>query len=141
MNNRIRWQVFLKVSSREKADRLLKEVARAIGREITLLECEPYWKDKSLFGATFSSSIDSEECAPAVLEALQTCGRLARSWTVGPPQFYEGGRWEFSGGATSPGIKLAGVTHIDFQVGNVENTEPKSPSVHQESDSPVPIAP
>jgi hypothetical protein len=47
------------------------------------------------------------------------CSHLAHRWTIGPPQFYEGGEWEFSGAADSATIKIPGLAYVDFQAGNV----------------------
>jgi hypothetical protein len=124
MRNQIRWQVFLNANSREKADRLLQQFARALGQEIAVLECERYWKDKSLFRATFTSPLVNEDCLAAVSETLQFCWRIARSWTIGAPQTYDGGRWEFLGGAAEKAVLLPGVTEVDFQAGNLGSCPP-----------------
>src|SRR5947209_8141891 len=120
MPYQIHWLLFLKATTREKAQRLLDAFARAIAQDIAEVECEPYWKDKSLFRVTCSCSIHSTEPAAAVLETLQVSGRVARRWAVGAPQFYEGDRWEFCGGAMVASITVSGVTYIDFQVGNLD---------------------
>ncbi len=124
MRSQIRWQVFLRVSSAEKAARLLQELARALGQEIAVLECERYWKDKSLFRAAFTSPLVNGDCLPAVSETLQFCWRVARFWTIGTPQTYDEGHWEFLGGATEKDLLLPGVTQVDFQASNLGSCEP-----------------
>jgi hypothetical protein len=128
----IHWLIFLRVKSKEKADRLLSRFTQAIGREITVRECERYWKDPSLFRVTLTSPLSTEELSTAVPETLQVCWRIARRWTLVAPQFYEGGHWEFSGSAISQTISIEGLTDIDFQVGTLEQAEHPAISHHDE---------
>jgi hypothetical protein len=117
VNYQIEWQLFLRVKSQKKADQMLDRFVQVIARESTRVGCERYWKDESLLRTTVRSALQAEEVAPAVLEALQLCSRVAHQWIVTPPQFYDEGHWDFAGTADSRSICMAGVAHVDFRVG------------------------
>jgi hypothetical protein len=133
----IEWQVFLRVKSPNKADRLLDGFAQVIGREITRLQCERYWKDESLVRATVRSVVQAADVASAILETLQLCSGVAHQWVVTPPQFYDEGHWEFTGTAESRSIRMVGVAHVDFRIGKSMPVQTNSPPVPAESEAPL----
>lgn len=122
MSCQVRWLVFLRAKSARKVNRLLDRFAETIGLEIAVRECERYWKDQSLFRVVVTCQLPVNEFSAALLVVLPLCWRLARSWTLMAPQVYEGDRWEFSGSAVSQAIAIQGVTYIDFQVCNWEQS-------------------
>jgi hypothetical protein len=128
----VRWLLFLRAKSADKANRLLNRFAEAIGHEMILRESEPYWKDRSRFRVIATCELSVNEPSLAVSAVLQMGWVLARRWLVVAPQIYEEGRWEISGSAIREAIAMEGLTDIDFHVCNSEKslTEPApQPSV------------
>ncbi len=115
----IHWQLFLRVRTADKAKAVVGGCAKVLANDSSVVECQRYWKDKSLFRVLMTSPVVAAEVPAAVMETLQACSALAGRWVVSSPQFYEGNEWEFSGSADSPTISIPGVTHIDFQVGSL----------------------
>jgi hypothetical protein len=120
MSCQINWVAFFRVNSRERVERLLDRFAQALGQEIAVGECEKYWKDPSCFRVAISSELPDGPLGEAIWATLQSCWRLARNWTVGPPQTYEQGRWEFFGSAADKTTTVKGLVHLDFRAGNLE---------------------
>ena len=119
----IHWQLFVRVKTATKARALAERVAETLGLEARVVECERYWKDASLFRVVLASRTRTEDLAASVLETLETGAHLVRQWTVGPPQYYEGGDWEFSGSADERAISVPGLVAIDFQISRLCSVE------------------
>jgi hypothetical protein len=119
----IHWQLFVRVQTAAKARSLTERLAEMLGPESHVAECEQYWKDASLFRVSLTSRTRAEDLAASVLETLQVGAQLAPQWTVGPPQYYEGGGWEFTGSADERAISVPGVVMVDFQVGHLQPLE------------------
>ena len=132
MRNQLYWQLFLRVASEEKANRLLTRIAESTSLAIPKAHPERYWKDPSLFRVQLVWPLTAATTAEAVLETLQVCSHLADRWTIGPPQFYESGAWEFSGSADSATIKIPGLAYADFQAGNIRIGNGKTAPVEEE---------
>lgn len=120
----LRWQLFLRVKSKEKAQLLVERFAQATGLEVRVRACEKYWKDQELFRVDLDSFLPGQEHETPVREMLQVGDRVARRWVVGAPQFFESGHWEFSGSALDDTITLPGVTYIDFCLRDREKPVP-----------------
>jgi hypothetical protein len=116
----IHWQLFVAASSADKAHKIIRSCADALAKDVTVVECDRYWKDHALFRVVIRSPIVAFEASAGVLETLQDCGRLAGRWVVGPPQMYAGDAWQFTGSAEESTICISGVRHIDFDVRNME---------------------
>jgi hypothetical protein len=99
---------------------------------MTVVECERYWKDPSLYRATLTSPVPPGELSTAVVETLRICSHVAGRWIVGAPQVYEGDRWEFSGSAVKATICIPGLTDVDFHVGNLATSEQQPVAQHEE---------
>ena len=91
-----------------------------MGQAVVVRESERYSKDPSLIRAVVACQLSVDDLSSAIMAVLRMCWRLARSWTLGTPQVYEGERWEFSGSAVSPTIAIVGLTDIHFQACNWE---------------------
>jgi hypothetical protein len=117
--NCIRWQLFLRVKSKEKASNVLRELSKALGPDPRVQQCDSYSKDPSLFRTTLTTSIAAVEARDAMIEVLQLAWALAGRWTVSTPQFYESGEWEWAGYADGDSFKHAVIAAADFEVGNV----------------------
>lgn len=111
----IEWHAFLRAQRKDKVDLFLKRAEKAFEREICLLHCEPYFKDKSLYDFTFLTSLEDKAIKDAVFTALLLCQRLKLRWIVGGPSEYEDGQWAFSGSASD---KATGLELITFELSN-----------------------
>jgi len=51
--NEIRWNVFLRAGNRKNAETLLKQIAKALGEKISVLDVVPDRQEGTLFKAAF----------------------------------------------------------------------------------------
>ena len=76
MFREITWTCYLRVTSREKAARVLTRLSEALGVPLIVIECERYWKDNALFRATITSPLQADTIATAIFTVLH----------IGPPR-------------------------------------------------------
>jgi hypothetical protein len=110
----IYWHAFFQVSTKEKALKLLARFDDVCETKATLLECDRYWKDTSLYEVSFSTSLNKEDISDAVFSALITSHKLAYNWKVSGPSITETGKWEFRGLTTK--TKVTGIDWIQFRL-------------------------
>jgi hypothetical protein len=116
----IHWRFFLRVTSEEKASKLLCQVSQIIGRDVTMTSYEQYWKDPTLFVTTAVSPLDIVDPAQAVFTTLLIAAPLA-GWSISGPQEYAGEQWSFAGYATEqPYVRVPGIVLAEFEVRNFE---------------------
>ena len=117
MFDTIRWKAFLRVTTKEKAEKLLRRLSKALDKEITILHSEPYWKDSSLFEASFTTPLAAKDVHEAVFGALLSAGQVSYGWSVRCPSEYAGNKWDFAG-ETDKKIRIAGVISLEFEIKN-----------------------
>ncbi|MGI2294256.1 hypothetical protein [Paenibacillus sp. GXUN7292] len=114
----IHWKSFFKVNSEEKVHKLLAKINELCDVKATLISCERYWKDTSLFDIVFSTPLYKDEIADAVFAALVISHKMAYQWEVTGPYISEQGMWEFRGLTTN--TKVTGIEWIEFRVESVD---------------------
>ncbi|MDQ0062700.1 hypothetical protein [Paenibacillus harenae] len=114
MHKYIYWHAFFKVNREEKVHKLLTRFNEVCDMKGTLVSCERYWKDSSLFDVVFSTPLNKDEIADAVFAALVISHKLAYQWEVTGPYISEPGMWGFRGLTTK--TKVTGIEWIEFRV-------------------------
>lgn len=114
MYKEIYWHAFFKVATKDSAQKLLKKFDECCETKATLLTCERYWKDDSLFNVTFTTPLMETDVSSAVFTVLLTTHKLANAWNVTGPYSHERGMWEFHGLATK--TKVPGIEWIEFRM-------------------------
>jgi hypothetical protein len=95
---RLQWRVILRTASGEKALALLLRIQEALAVPLEGSEYHLYWKDPSLHEASCEIRLDDVENATvAVYQTLILAGKLGIGWTVGTPQQFQSGEFEFHG--------------------------------------------
>ncbi len=110
----IYWHAFFKVNSVEKVHKQLTRFNEVCNMNGTLVSCERYWKDSSLFNVVFCTPLNKDDIADAVFAALLIAHKLAYQWEVTGPYISEPGMWEFRGLTTN--TKVTGIEWIEFRV-------------------------
>jgi predicted nucleotide-binding protein (sugar kinase/HSP70/actin superfamily) len=113
----IHWKAFLRVSTAQKATRLLGRIAKELGEEVCVIYSKPYRKDSDLYETCFTSPLGSNDWRILVFEALQRANRISYRWIVRPPQEYRDGKWDFAGW-TDKKTRFVGVGAVEFEVRN-----------------------
>jgi hypothetical protein len=117
----IEWTLFIRARTRDKALKVLRWFEEAAQHDATIVECEQYWKDKSLFRAVVTTPLGIENVAEAVFETLLTCSQIATPRIVNAPQAYTDNRWEFGGSPDTGGvISVVGISAVSFRIRNFE---------------------
>lgn len=114
MHKNIYWHAFFKVNREEKVQKLLTRFNEVCNIKVTLISCERYWKDPTLFDVVFTTPLNKEEITDAVFAALVISNKLAYQWEVTGPYIFEQGIWEFRGLTTK--TKVTGMEWIEFTV-------------------------
>jgi hypothetical protein len=120
MFHQIEWVIFFRGQDQATADAFFHQVRAALQQDITILECERYWKDQTLFKARVTSPLGAPDLPQAVFATLCICARIAERWGIGAPRHYAGDRWRFAGGAVNDTVFLEGVVMLDFEIRNYE---------------------
>jgi hypothetical protein len=110
----ILWRALIRTQPR-KVELFLRRFGKALGTEVRLERCEPYWKDRSLVDIRFTSPLNASDIRQATFEALLLCQRLLPQWTVTGPTSYEGDRWEFYGSSRD---EVRGLVMMEIWVRN-----------------------
>ncbi|WP_081605026.1 hypothetical protein [Leptospira alstonii] len=98
----LRWKVFLKVSKKENAVRILSKMEETFDRTILTSTCEKYWKDETLYEANFRISLDSKNITNTVFQSLLLSQKLGRNWCVLGPIETLPNKWSFEGICNQP---------------------------------------
>jgi hypothetical protein len=122
MFEHIEWTMFINATREKNALSVLHRFRKALDRDVSIVKCEHYWKDPSLFYAVVRSPLQIEDVANAILETLLACRRVTSTWSIGLPQEYIGNRWEFSG-STNEHISVYGIKLLDFRIVNFVSEE------------------
>ena len=117
---RVCWHVLLRVGSQSKAHLLLSRIEEQLGLAVVIDQCVRYWKDATLYEASFTTNLESiRNAAEAVYETLILAGRLGPGWSVGPPQSYADGGFSLSGWTFTPeGFVVSGLVSASFHLTN-----------------------
>lgn len=113
----IEWKAFLKTRTRKGAEILLGRIAKVLEDNPSLLHCKPYWKDRTLIEAVFTTPLGVPSIQVAIFQALTSAGRIAHHWSVRVPQQYEGGKWDFAAWSDKK-TTLSGVVAVELEVRN-----------------------
>lgn len=128
MEFRINWTIFLDVKTRIKCDKVVDKIRKSLDLELTVVEIEHYWKDKTLFKVNARSVFDAPTVRDGLYIVMMTTSRLARAWIVAVPQ--EADHWEFGGTANPGSIRLPGIDSIGFDASDVRAEEPNPMILH-----------
>ena len=109
----VHWVAFLRVNDESAARKLLTRIETRLAVPLDAGEIERYWKDASLYRCTFTTALHAENPATALHAVLGMAARLAPSWHVNslPPSD------NLAGWTNEPGIAVAGVTSVGFDLG------------------------
>lgn len=122
-NFQLIWDAFIKVKSKQKAEKLLRQVKNKLGLPITITTNTPYWKDKTLYHVIFSCSINTNQINEAVFQTLQLNSKMASKWIVSSPCHQKDDKWHFAG--TAQNILIPGIELLSFHLQNYEHTYQK----------------
>lgn len=111
----IRWRMYIKAKSKEKAQKVIKRVKQEIG-DIEVVSLQPYWKDKTLFELNCETSLMIEEPEKSVFEVLQLSNQIGYDINVIGPTINENNRVEFEGVCSSPNV--VGIHWFHFRIAN-----------------------
>jgi len=111
----IYWRIFIDVTSKEKAQKVINRLSQVIG-EINKVKLEPYWKDKSKYELVCETKLLIEEPDKAVFYVLQLVNQLGREINVTGPNTYDKGQVEFEGFCSSP--TFVGLSWFHFHIDN-----------------------
>ncbi|EQA70769.1 hypothetical protein LEP1GSC059_3560 [Leptospira noguchii serovar Panama str. CZ214] len=78
----LKWKVFLKVNKQEKAFKILSKIEETFDYKIVSLTYEKYWKDKSLYEASFRTYLNSKNIENAVFQSLLLSQKLGSDWQI-----------------------------------------------------------
>lgn len=122
MFTNIEWNMFLRVQTREKAEKLHHRFKQTIDKDIIVLTCECYWKDKTLFHSHLLSPLGIEPIPQAIFEVLNLCSHISSHWHITTPQYFHADQWEFTGlsGEQIGYMKIVGITWISFTIRNFD---------------------
>lgn len=112
----IHWSVYTKASTKQKVMKVFSQLEISFGLELMLLSCEPYAKGDQKFSFTFTSPLNQNNLAQAVLNTLLTARKLGSNWSINGPYSNNRGAWNFRGICTNP--TFTGVDWIMFTVDN-----------------------
>ena len=115
--DRLLWKAFLRASNAKNADVLIRRIAKALEKEVSVVDLRPYRKDKTLFEASFTTPLGMTEVQDALFESLRLADKLSPAWEVRPPQQYEGGKWDFAGSSDRK-LTISGVVRLEFEAAN-----------------------
>lgn len=107
MNNKLKWHIFIRVSSREKAYLIIKRLEAKCGLNLNTVSCQLYWKDKSLFDVYLESDLATCNAKDVIFEMLQLSTGLGNERTVIGPIIYGNENFEFEiiiTSTTVPGV-------------------------------------
>ena len=111
----IYWHAFFRVTRVEKVTKLLRKFDELCDTKTSLLSCERYWKDESLFDVSFSSPLKKIDISDAVFTSLVVANKLANSWEIAGP-YISNVKWEFHGLTTK--TKVTGIEWVQFRLGS-----------------------
>ena len=114
---KLQWRLFVHAKNKTKARRVVKRFKDRIGDNITVLEIEPYWKDKTHFRVEAETDIGEVNLPQALLKTLLLCNKVAHGWNVRGPHLYDNDLWDFEtsvDGRSGPisTISIAGISNI-----------------------------
>ncbi|WP_415948341.1 hypothetical protein [Streptomyces sp. KLOTTS4A1] len=115
----IRWRCFMRVSTQQKAEHLVRRMQDLLGSPMEIESYERYWKIPELAEVCVTSPLHQETAAEAFLAALEAAWALARGWSVSNP---DGLRHEFEGIAamtTGAEFTIPGVEWMTFHIVDV----------------------
>lgn len=115
VSDTIRWRAFLRVGGKEKAEKLVRRIAKTLGAQLAILRLEAYWKDPSRWEAVFTTPMKARNQRDATFEALSIAGLICPRWSVRPPQNYKGDGWDFAGWSEGE-TAVAGVISLEFEI-------------------------
>ncbi|MEK4760047.1 hypothetical protein MHH85_07280 [Viridibacillus sp. FSL E2-0187] len=111
----ISWRMYIKATSKEKAQKVIKRVKQEIG-DIEVVSLQPYWKDETLFELNCETPLMIEEPEISVFEVLRLSNQMANDINVIGPVIYENNRVQFEGVCSSPNV--VGIHWFHFRIAN-----------------------
>jgi hypothetical protein len=109
----IEWTFFLEVSTQQKCERIVGQIAELIGCELSILNIERYWKDETTFKILARSSFSASTIPDGLYTTMCMLNHLARTWLITTPAEDDVAR--FSGTAQKGSTKTKGVHAIFFE--------------------------
>ena len=116
----IKWGATLRVANERKVAKIVERYATAIGQRMTLLGCERFRENRSLFLVEFASPLYVENISEAIFVTLCICNKMHLGWNITGPFSYDGGLWEFRGYAAN---HAEGIENIAFSIDNFADLE------------------
>ena len=118
MNFTVKWEGHVAAKSEQKCSRVVTKLVELLGDGTQVVNFEKYWKDATLYEVSLLTTVDADEIESAVFKVLLISGRAASRWTVGVPEEYSEGIWQFQGWADDRTVVLPGVQDIHFLLTN-----------------------
>ncbi|ETT86704.1 hypothetical protein MKZ08_09885 [Viridibacillus sp. FSL R5-0477] len=113
----IRWRMYIKVKSKEKAQKVIKRLKQEIG-DIEVVSLQPYWKDETLFELDCETTLMIEEPEKSVFEVLRLSNQISNDLYVTGPILYENNRVQFEGVCSSSSV--VGIHWFHFRIANFD---------------------
>ncbi|SDY01059.1 hypothetical protein SAMN05444416_101230 [Thermoactinomyces sp. DSM 45892] len=113
-NFRVQWSLYVDAKTQEKAMLIFQLVSEAIDLPLQIENCEPYWRNRSQYEITFTTTWEGVTPPEAVFRTLAAADTLAWEWNVRCPVEWEDGLFEFGGQSVK--TKLANLLWIGFEL-------------------------
>lgn len=112
---KIRWRLFVHTKNKTKARKVIKRFKDRLNENLTVIEIEQYWKQKTHYKVEAETDIGDIDLAQALLATMRLCQKVAHGWHISGPQEYQNGAWDFQTGVNTDShasISVAGVSCI-----------------------------
>jgi len=124
---KLRWRLFVNAKNETKARLLVDRFQKCISEkevikvDLSILEIEPYWKDKTHYKVEAETDIGACNLPNGLLRATSLCNRVADSWHLtGPHQHSDGWDFELTADSRHESVKVPGLSTIFCSARNVK---------------------
>jgi hypothetical protein len=117
MNFFINWDLYVDVTTPEKAKRLVQKLSDLAGICFEINTLDRYDKGKITFKAHLRSTVEASTLADGMWATVKKVNRIARTWAITGTDLEDEDCGEIIGTAMPKTISVQGVESMEFRIG------------------------
>lgn len=116
MNFAVDWELYLDVTTPEKAKRCVEKLSDSTEINFVLDHMERYNKGKITYKASLKSTAEGSSLADALGATVKKANRIARTWAITGTDLEDANFGEIIGTAMPKTISVQGVESMEFRI-------------------------